>query len=506
MAVALLHIQGEATPLLELNPNIPKSIDLIVQKCMQKKPERRYLTASELIVDLKKAITNPNGDFVKLAAPIITDSPTISLSASDVNRIKSEAGIKKVSEEEVLHSESTVLSKEEEEGLDDVDPRIAKILSILMVVIGIVVVIVVILVVSNFIKKFGGNDNDNGNSSIVQDEGEIPDDITVTPTPTEAEEEEPVVETVKVPQLVNLTQEDAKKSLELAHKDLQAEFKEAYSDTVEAGKVIEQYPIADALVESNSRVIITISVGKEPVTLPTVAGKVEGDASKELTALGLKVTIQTQASDTVAEGNVISTVPEEGTGVYKGDEIILVVSTGKEYVEVTVPLLVDLTEDGAITALKSVGLEQGVITYEHSSEYAEGIVKYQSYTFGQKLPEGSKVDFTVSLGPVTTATPTPTPTPDSGEGDVGNTDSRYVGEVVITDSPLEEGESAEIVFDLKQDGYTTTVFAGTLSYDEFPYTLPVEGSSTQPGTISMYVNGNLYSSNSWNVTFTEVTD
>ena len=68
VSVALLHIQGEAMPLKELDPSIPYSVDKIVQKCMQKRPERRYHSASELIIDLKRAIANPNGDFVQIPA------------------------------------------------------------------------------------------------------------------------------------------------------------------------------------------------------------------------------------------------------------------------------------------------------------------------------------------------------------------------------------------------------------------------------------------------------
>lgn len=509
VSVALLHIQGEATPLRELNPNIPNSIDLIVQKCMQKKPERRYLTASELIVDLKKAITNPNGDFVKLAAPIVTDSPTINLSASDVNRIKSESGLKsRVDEEDEVTSDTTILPREEEEGLDDVDPRIAKILSILMIVIGIVVVIVVILVVSQFIKKFGGGSEKNP-VGVEDDNGEIPDDVTITPTPTDTEVDE--VETVTVPPLVNLTEEEAIKSIELTHKDLKYEIKENYSDTVEKGRVIEQYPTANALIESNETIIITISVGKESFTLPSVVGKTESEATKTLSDLDLKVTIQHQSSDTVAENNVISMIPEGGSGVYKGDEIVLVVSTGKEYKEVSVPLIMGLTEEKAITALKNIGLDKGAINYEYSSEYAEGLVKYQSYTSGQKVPEGTKIDFTVSLGPEPTATPTPSPspTPDNGsdnQGDSGDTSTRYIGRVSITDSPLEDDETADIVIDVKQDGYTRTIFTGVLSGNQFPHEITdVEGYSTNPGEVYMYVNGVEYE-NSWRITFEEVTD
>ena len=87
VSVALLHIQGEAMTLRELDPSIPISIDKIVQKCMQKRPERRYHSTSELIGDLKRAIANPDDDFVQIPAFVANDSPTRNIS-DDLGKIK----------------------------------------------------------------------------------------------------------------------------------------------------------------------------------------------------------------------------------------------------------------------------------------------------------------------------------------------------------------------------------------------------------------------------------
>ena len=55
---------------------------------MQKKPERRYLTATELIADLKKAIAEPEGDYVNFSQAAVTDSPTINISGEELETIK----------------------------------------------------------------------------------------------------------------------------------------------------------------------------------------------------------------------------------------------------------------------------------------------------------------------------------------------------------------------------------------------------------------------------------
>ena len=90
VSIALLHIQEEPRTLGELLPGIPISIDKIVQKCLQKKPERRYLSVVELIEDLKHSLIEPDVDFVVIP-DVLNNSPTIALSPEDVNAIRNGA-------------------------------------------------------------------------------------------------------------------------------------------------------------------------------------------------------------------------------------------------------------------------------------------------------------------------------------------------------------------------------------------------------------------------------
>ena len=84
VSVALLHIQSEPQPLRELVPGVQYSLDRIVQKCMQKRPENRYLSASELIIDLKRSVMNPEGDFVHISTGVVSDSPTKSMTQDEL--------------------------------------------------------------------------------------------------------------------------------------------------------------------------------------------------------------------------------------------------------------------------------------------------------------------------------------------------------------------------------------------------------------------------------------
>ena len=118
VSVALLHIQSEPQPVRELVPAVQYSLDRIVQKCMQKRPENRYLSASELIVDLKRSITNPEGDFVKLAANgYVPDNPTKMFTENEVEEIRTTAAKTPVTHYDNRQKNKNQVLREEEEEL-----------------------------------------------------------------------------------------------------------------------------------------------------------------------------------------------------------------------------------------------------------------------------------------------------------------------------------------------------------------------------------------------------
>ncbi len=67
VAVALQHISAEPKPLTELKPDIPKSLEMIVLKAMQKRSEDRYQSALEMAQDLHRALHEPTGDWLNTA-------------------------------------------------------------------------------------------------------------------------------------------------------------------------------------------------------------------------------------------------------------------------------------------------------------------------------------------------------------------------------------------------------------------------------------------------------
>jgi eukaryotic-like serine/threonine-protein kinase len=478
VSVALLHIQGEATPLREIDPNIPISVDRIVQKCMQKKPERRYLSASDLITDLKRSISNPNGDFVVISNAVVSDSPTITISEDEVNHIKSASKIKDTgydTSKDIFQNtdgrrtgDTTQLTNEDEEDLDSVDPRVEKIVMIGSIAAGVILTILVIFFVVKFFKLLPGSDKPV-----------TPNTVQTTVESTETTSEETTSETVEVttitmPPVIGLTLQDAEDTLQAKSDKLQVTYDEEPSDTVKKGMVIEQYPLQGVEVEANAEVKLTISSGPEAVEIPNVYNSSDDQAVTILEEAGFKVKHEYAYSDEIEEGRVISTTPERGTTAYPGDTITVVISNGPENTDVTVPNIVGLTQKKATKALTDAGLKAGDITSDYSDSYSKGQVVYQNYDNGTKIAKGTAVDFTVSLGPDTS-------------GDSGS--QSYVGSVTIDENPFEyAGDNAIVEIELIQDGNITTLKKTKMSYDSFPLTIDnITSTSDSTGTVQMFI-------------------
>ncbi|MEA4932457.1 MAG: Stk1 family PASTA domain-containing Ser/Thr kinase [Lawsonibacter sp.] len=77
----------------------------------------------------------------------------------------------------------------------------------------------------------------------------------------------PETKTVPLPSLVTLTQDDAESKLKLMNLEA-GTITQVWSDTIEAGKVVSQYPVATTVVDEGSKVNLEISKGPDPSAQP----------------------------------------------------------------------------------------------------------------------------------------------------------------------------------------------------------------------------------------------
>jgi len=495
VSVAMLHIQGEAMPLRELEENIPLSVDRIVQKCMQKRPERRYHSASDLIVDLKRALANPDGDFVQIPAFVANDSPTINIS-EDLGKIKSSAYYS----DKYHNPRNNKVVDDDDEELDTVDSKMEKIISVLSIVAIVILALVIIFVVIRFVLPSRDKQPDNNNNIVTEAPTPEP---TKEPSPTP--EPDPGVETYKFPSVIGHKLDDAIAAIKAVNPTAHINPKEDYSSEYEVGYVIRQYPLGDTDYPVDSEAVLYVSIGAEPITIPYVYGNTWEQAEQKLKEYELKPVREDMFSGEIPAGSVIATDPPKESIVKAGDTIKVYVSKGPEIVQAAVPSLIGKTTAEAKTLLTEAGLVLGEVSEDTSETYAKGQITYQDTTAGELVDKGTKINVTVSIGPEAIDTGSPgTELPGSGN-------YRYMGSLTIDTNPFDyvgDGE-AEIILEMEQNGYGTEVYNEMTSISDFPLTISIEGESTSIGVVRMYVDGEIFRDEAgdpfvWIVEFTAV--
>jgi serine/threonine-protein kinase len=180
-------------------------------------------------------------------------------------------------------------------------------------------------------------------------------------------------------------------------------------DAEQIGKVIDQDPDANTSVARGSNVKIVVGTEPGTVEVPDVVGKPQEDAISEITDAGLsiaKVETETPKDGDVEPGEVISTDPEPGTEVNKGDKVTLVVANDR----VALDNYLGRQFEDARQELVGLGFEVKRATRVDGNA-AEGSVVAQNPRGGSEVKRDSTVTLTVAIAPEPTNEPTQSPSP-----------------------------------------------------------------------------------------------
>ncbi|MFC7406085.1 Stk1 family PASTA domain-containing Ser/Thr kinase [Georgenia alba] len=202
--------------------------------------------------------------------------------------------------------------------------------------------------------------------------------------------------TVPTPDVVGLEEEDAVAQIEQA--GLTARVEHDHHDDVPAGAVISSDPGPGTDVHEDGSVTVVVSEGVLMLDVPDVGGETVEDARAAIEDAGLGVgSTSEEYHDSVPEGAVIETAPAAGESVRHDRPVDLVVSLGREPVEV--PDVTGQPRDDAVAALEDAGLTVDQESQQHHDEVPEGAVVSVSPGPGEQLYRGDAVDLVVSLGP-----------------------------------------------------------------------------------------------------------
>ncbi|RHT59487.1 serine/threonine-protein kinase [Clostridium sp. AM29-11AC] len=487
VSIALAHLEQPITPPSRLNPEVPVSLERIIMKCTQKKPEKRYADVYELISDLRHALVDPDDDFVAQEPEVDTSSPTMVISGDELSQIKSaprrstgpivmsgqsnslrdvpgsggqherrgdrEHGYDRRKEpesgRELKHSgydknydrdyerghsggygrqdaaengRDLDYDYEEDYGYDrgrssgyggsgssrtsggkkggrggksaDVNPQIEKLLTTVGVAVAIIIVAVLVVIFA----KLGGIFNSGSHTELTLpavESGESDSGLKDTET--------------RVPDFVGMTEDEAEEKAKESH--LKLSYSYTASEEEKKGLVVEQKTEEGTVVDKQSTIRVVVGEGgmessteeeTDALQIDLTALGLEAldgtNAKNLLEAKGLKVSLQSENSDTIIKDQVIRYEP---TSASPGSEIRLYVSSGPAVTMVPVPDLTGKTEEEAAQLLEAAGLtvapKEQILT-QKSDTVSRGKIISQIPLKDEEVPEGSAVSYVVSIG------------------------------------------------------------------------------------------------------------
>lgn len=454
VAVAIQHLQDEMVPPSTYAPNLPISLEKIIQKCTQKSPDRRYDSMESLLIDLRKALLNPNEDFVTLVPFNQDKTKTRVLTDDEVSQIRKQAETvnpepeKKTMAQEVPEEDDEDYDMSEYDEDDDeeegrfLNSKMEKIVGIMRIVVAVIIAIIVIYLIGSFFDIFhlgpGNKNNKKDDTQIAQEEKE----------------------TVVMINLKGKTLSEAEKDL----KELGLKVTEAgteVSDTYEKGEIIDQDVSEGETVKAGTTIKVTVSAGSEEenakeVDVPDVTGKTSDAAMATLEDKNLTVSREFEFSNDVPAGQVIRQDPKSGSTVKEGTKVTIYVSQGSESVKV--PDVRGKSEADAKAALSEFAV---TTTTEHSDSVASGNVISQSIDAGQYADKGAAITIVISAGPEKVTYYINSKVRTDGIKDVT---------VTSADIELYKSESDELI--QSWNGVTS-----------FPYTIEAHGIDVPKGTV-----------------------
>ncbi|MCI1951264.1 MAG: Stk1 family PASTA domain-containing Ser/Thr kinase [Clostridiales bacterium] len=308
VSVAIMQLQAEPQPPMEINPDIPLGLQQITLHAMQKDPTQRYQTATEMLLDLKELRQNPDAVFEYKYIQRNDDYAT-------PNSLKDTTSVTSYDDgyNYVEHPEQNNAKAKKRKKTPFIIGGIA---------LG-VVILAVILMVAGVFKSCG--------------------------TPSE----------VKLPNFVGQKYEDVVKAYNGQFNFVE----ETKTDsTKETGTIVSQSPTADMTVKKGSDVHLTVIVAADTVQVPDVTGKTVADAKQALISAGLQVGTVTAKDGKETANTILETSPAAGTSVDKGSKVNLVYSTGKKETKISVTVSLPSVSSNLNLSYYLDGVLQGQVT------------------------------------------------------------------------------------------------------------------------------------------------
>ncbi len=270
----------------ELNPEVPKTLDVIVMRLLARDPKDRYRSATELIEELRRI----RSELPPVASSEeVTTTTALAAQGAPTLKIRSPGGTGPRWRRWLLGLTAFML------------------IGLLSVVGG--------AVAWNLWRDAS--------------EGDVPSEAQGVPQEAHkgADLEPPAPEEVKVPGVVGLTEQEAQERL--AEAGLGVEVKLQGSAEEDIGKVLEQSIPGGKEAEEGSEILLTIGMAPEPKRVPDLIGLSYPEAENRLEEAGFLLGgVEEASSDTVPAGVIMKQNPPPGTERDPNSYVYLTTSVG----------------------------------------------------------------------------------------------------------------------------------------------------------------------------------
>ena len=344
VSVALKHMQEEPTPPIEVNSKIPSAVNDIIMKALRKDTNLRYQNATAMLMDLRRALKEPNGDFVD-NNDYQNDFPTQRISTIGL--------------EEESRNQKTENSKNKKKPNKFVE--FIKNHKVLSSIIGLILLFIITIGLTIGIS----------NATRPKD--------------------------VEIPNLVGKTVDEVKDILK-QNKLNYVEESQEYNTEVPEGQIISQNPpyVQGRRIKENTDVKVVVSKGTETTTVPKLKGLTKEEAEDAADEAKIKLDFQDEISKTVEAGVIIKQEKAEGETVNAGDTIKVYISIGTGIKQVNVVSVVGQDEGTAKKTLQDLGLVVEKVNYSKDKSQTNGVVLEQSISANTEVDEGTKITLTVN--------------------------------------------------------------------------------------------------------------
>lgn len=343
VAIALKHLQDVPAEPISIRSNIPKGLNDIIMKAIEKDQIKRYQNVTDLLGHLYKILKEPETEFSSNEADDVESSPTIRMPSLGEKRLKEDVNpIQKAGEEKVKRKRKN-----------------DKLTAVLAVSTSLIIIVFIGIMLFKFGPDIAGKPKD----FIVED-------------------------------YVGKNFYEVKGML--AKEGITAKAILKKDDDFPKDTIISQDKGENERLkpgaEGYNTIEFIVSDGPELVRITDLRGMDYRMAVTKLKNQGLEPEIVEEHSETVTSGYVIKTEPDINYDVRKGSTVKIFKSIGPEIKKVVVPDLKGLTRTEAYNRLSYAGLAAGKTFPEEMTPYIIDKIANQNPAAGTEVDEGTMVD------------------------------------------------------------------------------------------------------------------